>query len=298
MKNRILVSILLSALLSLVGCTNNEPINDDNHQQEQNNNNDNNNNNNDDNNPPDDDGGDDDSGEEIVIKTILDNFYDDIKGKNFTVTSSTKKEMFYGEYGYSEEIFGVDDFAILPVTNKGIFEAHKLESGDYEIHGMLSPNIGLKDEYHKFSNNFMGMEAIEKKSWRSLSNGAKFQLFNNEKTLKSLVGVGMFEDEENIETIFLENGSVSKYVLTVKYFSDALKDDEKISITDVGTTENIKVKELGEKEPVALTAWTDYQLRGMQEYGFTDIPFFSTFTTGVQLVFDYFVINGTAVMTL
>lgn len=288
MKNKLFIISILSMLLAFNGCNNG--INNNQNKDEQTPSESQDDDKPEDIIPSEDDPDDDD---DVPQKNLLDYFYEDIEGKNFTVSSKAKKELFCGEYGYSEEILNGDEFAILPITNKGIFEAHKLENGDYEIHGMLSPNKNIP--YNLFSYNFMAMTDIKKTEWKYIQSTDRFQMFANNRTFDSLVNAGMFENVEYVETIYLKEGINSKYELTVKYFSESMIDDEKINITNVGTTENLKMKELGKTEPVVQTEWNDYQIRGMTEYGFADIPFFSTFSLGLKLYFNYFAINGTGV---
>lgn len=287
MKLKLLFLPLLTFMLTFSSCEQNQSAHNDEGDSHQNDG--------DDDKDKEDKGEEEEGGEEQKEKTLLASFYDDIANKNFTVTNSSRKELFCGDYGYSEEIFGMDDFAILQITDEGIFEAHKLASGDYEIHGMLSPNKNI--DYNLFSYNFMAILDITKPNWTLMPDKVRYQVFTTSQQVSyNLLNAGMFDNVEDIESVILKAGiNGNKYELTVRYYADSMLDEQKITISDVGTTKNEKLEELSKKEPVAQTTWSQYQLDGMEGYGFTDIPFFSTFGLGIKLYFNYFVINGSAV---
>ena len=221
---------------------------------------------------------------------IVERFYKVLKDSNFTASDGEFTQKFYGENGFTSDVPDQEQVAILRMGEQGIFEAHKLESGDYEVHGMLSPNYELP--YTSFMLNFTFLNEIEFNKWKKYDDDEYF-FYPSPSDLTILANLGIVGDVNSVEKVHLsENPLDGSFKVIFKYYEETPLTDLEIDVYDIGKTVNEKLLAFSKTTVNPQTSWNAYQLKAMQVYGFENIPFFSTYDLGLKLYFDKIALSG------
>ena len=229
---------------------------------------------------------------EDLPKMDLDYFYSSIEGMNFSVNDNEYEQIFYSHDAMIQNITGQRQTGIVRLKDQGIFEIHTLDNGEFETHGMLSPNFEL--EYTDFLNNFYRIKYLDKSNWRTKEDGYTLPIVTG--AYSNLTETGYFvKDEEGlIENIKLTADETKReFYINVKYEETAKKEDFILTIKDIGNCKNEKLENYVKTALITRqTDWNDYQMSAIKAYGFWDVPYFQAFTKGLKLYFQSYAAYG------
>jgi len=220
-----------------------------------------------------------------VVTPFIEDFYQDIEFGSYVADNGVSKQTFYGEKGIlveNEE----ESYGFVKVEEQGIFEFHVKEDGDYEVHGMLSPNSELP--LFRFAYCFSQILDLDSDLFSFVQEKGFYHLEADTYAKNVFSYLGLLTDVDNIKEANLYQNS-NGYL-----FESVYEDDSTvyITITDIGKTKNKKMDTFASTKKEKQTEWNDYQKKAISYYGFWDIPFFSSYTLGLQLYFQTITLNG------
>lgn len=217
----------------------------------------------------------------------IDEFYNDLERKNYTISDGELTQIFYNENALLYRVIDQVDTAVVKMR-QGIFEIHKTENS-FEPHGMLTPNTDL--DLLDGCSNFHDISSIGKGQWKYDKESDTYTLKPTSFTYETLSYTGYFSapDYSYIRDIVLSKTNKHEYKLDVHYKTSAKKEDYTITFTHYGENVNHELMEyISNTTLTPQTDWNSYQLSALETYGFSNVPYLSSFTLGFKMYFMNF----------
>ena len=220
-------------------------------------------------------------------KFEIKDFYNDLEVKNYTVSDNETTQIFYSDDALIYEKINQVNTGVVKMK-QGIFEIHETSLGEYETHGMITPNTELS--LFDGCNNFYDFSYIPQTKWTK--NKKTYVLRPTASNFSVLIYTGYFasNDKDYISEIVLSKKKAHEYVIDVNYKQSALdakiRENYQIVFNNFKKNKNEKLDNYIKSTTVtAQTGWNEYQLSALNTYGFNDLPFLSSYTIGMKLSF-------------
>ena len=219
------------------------------------------------------------------LKFEIKDFYAELDTRNFTASDGETTQIFYHENAIMYKATGQVDYGVVKMKDQGIFEIHETSVGEYESHGMITPNTDL--DILDGCNNIHDIVAISANKWK-LNGDNSYTIKPSANVYNVLIYTGYFlsDDRTKIKEILLKKTKAEEYRIDVVY-TESKSLNYSITINNFGKNSNQKLDEFINNTTIqAQTEWNEYQLSAFEAFGLQDVPFLEAYTIGLKLYFQ------------
>lgn len=214
----------------------------------------------------------------------IDDFYSDLDSRNYTVSDNELTQRFIGENIVMFDAINQISTGVVKMS-QGIFEIYQTSNGDYAPHGMITSNTEL--DILDGCNNFHDLTYIPRDYWTFVDENT-YKLTLNSGTFNVLASTRYFNlnDKDSIKEVSLKRVEKHTYDLSFTYKSSSSDKDYVVSLTNYGQNHDEKLENYVKNTIVnKQTNWNDYQMSALTNYGYEEVPFLSSLTLGMKLLF-------------